>query len=179
MSQIHPVQVLLDEHRTIEAVLARLGASLVTLDHAPVPANWLARALDFFRYFVEGVHHAKEEERYFPALQQAGLIGAVTHHPDGRGLLEEAAKHLEAAASGDPQAIENLRRAGLAYVKFLRDHITSEDEALHRAAAQPATALELVRLQEQAQPEPQRQIDEEIYEEYLRLADELMAARAA
>lgn len=179
MSQIHPVQILLDEHRTIETVLDRLEATLGTLDGIPFPASWLTRALSFFRYFVEGAHHAKEEERFFPALHQAGLIEQITHHPDGVACLDEVERHLTAAASGDRQAVENLRYAGLAYVRFLREHITREDEVLHRAATQPATALELVRLQERAQPRPFHQLDDEIYETYLSLAKELIATRAA
>ncbi|HYM10463.1 MAG TPA: hemerythrin domain-containing protein [Bryobacterales bacterium] len=179
MSQIHPVQILLDEHRAIETVLDRLEATLATLDQIPFPASWLTRAMSFFRYFVEGAHHTKEEERFFPALQQAGLIEQVTHHLAGVAWLDEAERRLGAAASGDREAIDSLRQAGLAYVSFLREHIAREDEVLHRAATQPATALELVRLHERALPRPLQQLDEEIYEKYLCLAKELTATRAA
>ena len=176
MSQIHPVQSLLDEHILIEAVLEAFEAKLQRLPGVVFPAPWLADALDFFTNFVEGCHHNREEELVFPHLREAGLL---QEHDAGTASVKKLQASMEAAGRGDPQAIENLRREGLDYVQFLRDHISREDELLHRVASQPATEQEILRLQEGAAPEQFHRMDQETYERYVALADALSAAPVA
>jgi len=85
MSRIHPVQVLLDEHRLIEEVLGAFESNLGGLPSTPFPGQWFFESLDFFRHFVEGCHHDKEEELVFPQLRAAGLI---QEHDAGSAYLD-------------------------------------------------------------------------------------------
>lgn len=176
MSQIHPVQVLLDEHRTIEGVLDAFEATLLRLEQTPFPTQWLGDALGFFRNFVEGCHHNKEEDLFFPQLRKSGFL---EEHKSGIPYLENVEKHFQAAAGGEPQAIESFRRDGREYVGFLRQHIRWEDELMHHVAALPHSDAEIQRFQEGARPQQFHQMDEETYEKYLALADKLSAKVAA
>lgn len=175
MSQIHPVQLLLDEHVVIESVLAAFEMKLLHLRESPFPIPWFSSALDFFHHFVEGCHHNREEELVFPHLRDAGLLD---QHDSGKAYLDKVEAAMKAVQAGDPQGPEEFRREGLAYVQFLRDHINQEDELLHWVANRPATELDILRLHEGASPKGFHQMDEETYERYLALADSLSATLA-
>ncbi|MBI3666755.1 MAG: hemerythrin domain-containing protein [Acidobacteria bacterium] len=176
MSQIHPVQILLDEHRTIEGVLDAFEDALLRLDRVPFPTQWFSEALDFFRHFVEGCHHNKEEELFFPQLRKAGFLEP---HESGVAYLERIQKTFQAAAGSDRQAIDAFRREGLDYVRFLRQHIRWEDELMHHVASLPQREEEIQRLQEGARPPQFHQMDEETYEKYLALAEKLSGKRSS
>ena len=176
MSQIHPVQALLDDHRVIEGVLNIFEAKLSARPHEPFPGCWLADALEFFRHFVEGCHHDKEEHVVFPALRVPELL---EEHRSGAAYLDRLEIFLQAARCGEAPAREAFRREGLAYVAFLRDHVRREDILLHWVARQPASAAEIERLQEGFSPEEFHQMSEESHQAYMALAERLCAAKAA
>lgn len=176
MSRIHPVQLLLDEHRLIEDVLNAFEEKLRGLPAAPFSGNWFFDALDFFRHFVEGCHHNREEELVFPELRAAGLL---EEHDAGTSYLDRLEAILPRAWDGDFNAVDQLRHEGLAYIHFLRDHIAREDELLHWVARQPSSEEEIDRLQGEAEPEHYHHMDPETYQKYLAAADKLLAGQAA
>lgn len=176
MSQIHPVQFLLDDHRVIEDVLNAFENRIEKLPESPLKPSWMGDALAFFRNFVEGCHHSREEALLFPYLRVAGLL---EEHECGARFVEGLEAHLAAARQGDMVATRALRREGLAYVEFVRKHIRKEDALLHEVARQPATRAEISRLYEEADPEQFHEMDQNTYESYLALADSLCSARAA
>ena len=176
MSQIHPGQTLLDEHRVIEGVLNAFEARLLKLPSRPIPGQWLTGAMDFFRHFVEACHHNKEEELVFPRLRESGLLA---QHDTGAEFLDRLEQTIDRAGSGEPRAVEDFGEAGLAYVRFLREHIRQEDEILHWAASQPMSDVSVEQFQQEASPEQFHQMSEETYEKYVALAERLGAAEAA
>ncbi len=175
MSQIHPVQALLDEHRLIEEVLLRFEAKLRALPSTPFPGQWFHDAVDFFRHFVEGCHHNREEEVVFPELRAAGLL---EQHDAGSEYLDRVEASLPRAWDGDWNAIDQFRHEGLAYVRFLRDHIRREDELLHWVARQPVDEREIHRLQAEAEPERFHHMDAGTYQKYMEEADRLLSEAA-
>jgi hemerythrin-like domain-containing protein len=176
MSRIHPVQLLLDEHRVIEDVLASMEAKVRRLPEAPFPGQWFFDALDFFRHFVEGCHHNREEEIVFPQLRAAGLL---EEHDAGAGYLDRLDATLARAWDGDWNAIDQFRHEALAYIHFLREHISREDELLHWVAQQPLDEAEIDRLQDEAEPERYHHMPPETYQKYLAVAERLLGAEAA
>jgi hemerythrin-like domain-containing protein len=168
--------MLLDEHRLIEDVLNALEGRLRGLPTTPFPGRWFHEALDFFRHFVEGCHHNKEEEIVFPQLRAAGLL---EQHDAGSAYLDRLDGILPRAWDGDFNAVDQFRHEGLAYVRFLREHINREDELLHWVARQPSTEEEIQRLQQEADPEQYHHMDSETYQKYLVAADRLLADQAA
>lgn len=176
MSRIHPVQQLLDEHRLIEDILNVFAGRLRGLPAAPFSGNWFHDALDFFRHFVEGCHHNREEEIVFPQLRAAGLL---EQHDAGAAYLDRLEAILPSAWDGDFNAIDQFRHEGLAYVHFLREHINREDELLHWVTRQPSTEKEIDRLQDEADPEQYHHMDSETYQKFMTVAIHLLASQAA
>lgn len=135
-----PTDVLKQEHRVIEKVLDAVEREL---GNGAIDKTFMTQALDFFRNFADGCHHAKEEETLFPALETAGIpreggpIGCMlSDHEAGRSLLRMIAEHLDAAAGADVDAQRVVRQAATTYVELLRQHIQKEDNVLFAMADQ-------------------------------------------
>ena len=71
---MHPTEVLSNEHRVIECRLDEMEGRIAAgrrgrgFDRA-----YFDEALDFFRHFADGCHHAKEENLLFPLLKERGM----------------------------------------------------------------------------------------------------------
>ena len=175
-----PTEVLKAEHRVIEQVLNCLE---VMTDRACVDGRLdgaTARdVIDFFRNFADGCHHAKEEEHFFPMLEQYGFDPdqgptAVmrTEHHIGRLHLRGMEANLVAAAAGDPDALTRFADQAWAFIKLLREHIQKEDQRLFAMADRflnpQVQGLLLLRFEEAERgQEPGK------HQHYLALADSL------
>ena len=135
-----PTQVLKDEHRVIEKVL---DATERALRNDSIDPIFFEKALDFFRNFADGCHHAKEEDELFPVLETSGIpreggpIGCMLkEHEEGRSFVRIIADNLEAAAGGKRTAVGAVRQAAESYIELLRQHIQKEDNVLFVLADQ-------------------------------------------
>lgn len=135
---VGPIEILKAEHRLIEKVLE---ATERMVDRAPIDRAYFLKAIEFLSQFADGVHHAKEEEELFPALESAGIpheggpIGCMLHeHDQGRSFIRGMIAALDAAASGDAGGVWLLQTAVRQYVQLLRQHIQKEDNVLFRIA---------------------------------------------
>ena len=122
-----PIQQLMDEHRVIEKVLAALEAAA----QRDLPFSFYEQAVDFIVHFADGCHHAKEEDRLFPALERKGIpreqgpIGVMcSEHEESRGMVKEMRGAIQR------QDRDTLKRISLDYVALLRGHIMKEDNVL-------------------------------------------------
>ena len=131
-------QVLHDEHEGIIAMLAVVESAANRLQKGKeIPPEFMTNAVMFFRNFADRCHHAKEEEKLFPALVARGIPkegGPVEmmliEHNQGRALIltmEEAAGRY---AAGDASAGPDLVQGSLGYASLLRAHIFKEDNVL-------------------------------------------------
>ena len=153
MAQSHPVEILMNEHRTIESVLTAFEKRIAALHSEPFPYEFLTQALDFFRNFADGCHHAKEEEILFPLLEARGIsryggpIGCMLKdHHHGRECLGTVRANLDAARDGAPEALAAIERAGMDYVSMLRQHIQKEDQVLFQMAIRACTTEDVADL---------------------------------
>lgn len=170
-------QVLMDEHRVIERVL---GSVQRMLESEAVDVTFMRKALDFFRSFADGCHHAKEENELFPRMEQAGVpraggpIGCMLEdHTHGRELLRTVAENLESAESGDAAADARVRRAAAQYIVMLSQHIQKEDNVLFIMAEQVLSPEEKQRMLDAFTNSEKSGCDRGKHAHYLRLADEL------
>ena len=130
--------ILREEHRVIERVLACLERMMVQAESAGrLDGASAEQAIDFFRSFADGCHHAKEEDHLFPAVEAKGLLraggptGVMLHeHEVGRSAIAGMAANLRAASEGDRQAIDRFVYHGGSYVDLFRQHIDKEDQVL-------------------------------------------------
>jgi hemerythrin-like domain-containing protein len=139
---MHPTDVLVQEHRAIEARLDSLEEHVRAIrDGAPLSRVWFESVLDFFRDQADGCHHAKEEKLLFPRMAQRGVpesggpIGVMlAEHDEGRAYLKAVRENLAAAEAGSAEALDTVLENSTAYVQMLRAHIYKEDNILFRMA---------------------------------------------
>lgn len=169
-----PMEILSQEHRIIERVLE--GTERM-LNEGRIDADFIGKALDFFRNFADECHHRKEEDVLFPELEAAGIprqggpIGCMLQeHERGRSLVRTIGAQLEAAAGGDADAIELLRTAAYDYITLLREHISKEDNVLFVMAGHSLDAAKQASISARFATSA---CDSHKHERYLALADEL------
>ena len=100
--------VLKDEHRGVERMLAIVEAAGKRLEAGgDVLADLYLNAVDFFQGFTDGCHHAKEEEKLFPAMEKRGVpreggpIGVMlAEHEQGRAYVRAMAEAAKEANVG-------------------------------------------------------------------------------
>jgi len=153
---MHPTEILSQEHRAIEEKLNALEAEVVgSSGDASFRPEFFEEALDFFRHFADGCHHAKEENLLFPLLKERGLpahggpIGVMlAEHDEGRAYLKAIGENLAAAGQGSAAARQQVYANAAAYIQLLRNHIYKEDNVLFRLARtllEPDDVAELAR----------------------------------
>ncbi|MHC4937917.1 MAG: hemerythrin domain-containing protein [Planctomycetota bacterium] len=137
------IETLLSEHRTIEKVLDALEIAA----EKEVGLDFYERAVEFFAHFADGTHHAKEEERLFPLMEEKGVprdggpIGVMCHeHGIGRRCIAAMKEAIEA------EDRVRLRGISLEYAAMLRAHIAKEDNVLFPMGVNILSADELERL---------------------------------
>jgi len=140
----HPTRVLRDQHVNILKVADVLEAVL----DAPTASGELdfdgaEECVRFIRLYADALHHGKEEELLFPELEAKGLprhagpIAVMLHeHEQARAYARTMADAIPRARTGDPEAVERLRRAGAGYAALMRAHIGKEDNVLFNMADQ-------------------------------------------
>ncbi|GEM_PF-2247202 len=112
-------QFLMDEHDKILEMLEGLNRVCQRTEKGHViPSGHLEPIIDFIRGLADSIHHAKEENLFFPALEKAGVpreggpIGVMLAENEvGRNhvrLMEAAVQRLE---NGDTHAGEFFDRA--------------------------------------------------------------------
>src|SRR5262245_1300907 len=128
------IDTLKAEHEEIQkglAVLLSVVERLATGERVPMPS--VEDLLEFFQEFGDDIHHAKEEQLLFPALERAGfprtrgpLLVMFGEHDRARALL----RTMKAATRGMAfEAAERSRFVSAAreYADLLVNHIGKED----------------------------------------------------
>lgn len=132
------VERLKTEHELIERglnLLEKAGAGLQAGQSLPNGfPEWTAR---FFQQFADQCHHAKEEDVFFPVLEQRGIpeqggpIGVMLHeHVLGRDCVAR----MRQASQGHPFDARTFAEAARQYIPLLRQHIFKENNVLFHLA---------------------------------------------
>lgn len=137
-------EILYEEHRIIMKVLECLEKIVAEAEgNGKLNADSANQAIDFFRNFADGCHHAKEEDRLFVVMQERGIpreggpIGVMLmEHDDGRRFVRGMAGAVEQAAVGDKDAIDKFSDNARDFIALLRGHIDKEDQVLFPMAGQ-------------------------------------------
>jgi hemerythrin-like domain-containing protein len=146
----HPIDILIDEHRTILAVLADMERECGHIgSDAVLDEGFWRRTLRFLEEFDDRLHHGKEEGVLFPALEAAGLsphVGATSmlRSEHGRCCMWRGAI-ADAVAHGDRLS---LLEAVQGLVDLQRQHIARENLLLFplaRHLLSPATFAAMAR----------------------------------
>ena len=142
-----PSTVLKNEHQVILRVV-RVLQHLATRSAAGegFEVESLQRCIEFFRYFADACHHAKEEDLLFPVLESRGVpneggpIGVMLYeHGVARQLTAQMGECLEAHEQGDAEAEAKFRDTARQYAELLTNHIHKEDNILFEMGDQAMT----------------------------------------
>lgn len=136
---MRPIDLLMQEHRAIEAVLDSLSEFAAQLEGgAAPPVDDLARLVEWVRGYADAAHHAKEEDILFEAMARAGMPGddgpvgmMLEQHEEGRRLVDALS---EAVGPWTDAERRRVARAANDYADLLRGHIRAEDEMLYPMA---------------------------------------------
>jgi hemerythrin-like domain-containing protein len=97
--------------------------------------------IDIIRNFADGLHHAKEENLFFPALEkkgfsaQQGPVAVMLHeHLQGRNFVKGMSDNLESLKNGNKAALAAIYQNMSGYADLLVNHIAKENNILFRMA---------------------------------------------
>ena len=174
-------ELLSDEHRVIERVLAALER-LTEKPATEFLEPW-KKALDFIRHFADQCHHFKEEKVLFPALEEHGIpneggpIGMMLlEHEEGRSYVRAMFDALSKIEAGDRSAQVALFENAQQYLRLLREHIQKEDDILFRMADEVIPEDEQIQLLKTFETHEAEEIGVGVHEKYLKIAAELDGA---
>ena len=103
------IQTMMDEHQTILRVLACVEKLVSDERCAGEPADTFAKAARFLREYADALHHGKEEDLLFPAMEASGLQAEA-----GPTALEAAtAATTPTILEGEVGGISELMRASV------------------------------------------------------------------
>lgn len=136
--------ILYEEHRIIMKVLECTEKIVEEAEtEGKLNAEYANAAVDFFRNFADGCHHAKEEDRLFLVMQERGIprqggpIGVMLmEHDSGRNFVAGMAQNIDKAGQGDEEAIRKFSENARDFKDLLSNHINKEDQVLFPRAAQ-------------------------------------------
>jgi hemerythrin-like domain-containing protein len=139
-----PIGPLMIEHRLIERMIRLISQEgirirenmIVSPEFAFVNAKFIEAAVDFMRTYADQVHHGKEEDILFTALQNKPL--SSEHQKMMQELIEDhqwgrqTTAHLLAAKdkymAGQTAALDQLLQNLTSLAEFYPRHIEKEDK---------------------------------------------------
>jgi hemerythrin-like domain-containing protein len=97
--------------------------------------------VDIIKNFADGLHHSKEENLFFPALEKKGFSAQqgpvavmLNEHILGRNFVKGIADNLEKFKNGDKDSSERIYQNMRGYAELLVNHIAKENNVLFRMA---------------------------------------------
>jgi hemerythrin-like domain-containing protein len=127
-----------DDHVHILRLTDVMEAMTLREEH---DAEHVEAVIDIIRNFADGIHHAKEEELFFPALagkgfsvSQGPVAVMISEHVIGRNFVKQISDNLVLYKAGDQAALEEINEGMKGYAYLLRSHITKENNILFRMA---------------------------------------------
>lgn len=174
-------KILSDEHRVIEVVLTCLEKMAAQAEsEGRLDKGDAKNAVEFIRNFADACHHGKEEDQLFVMLGERGMpaeggpVAVMLHeHEQGRAFVRAMDESIEAAVSGEADAMTRYVDAARGYVSLLRAHIQKEDTILFPMAGRLLTEDDGKQLLERFHHVEQHHMGEGTHEKYLGLAEAL------
>jgi hemerythrin-like domain-containing protein len=178
--QKHPTDLLENEHRAIQEVVAVMATLAEDMETGrPVDAEMLQDIVDFMRIFADKCHHGKEETHLFPALEAKGVpmrgcpVGALkAEHQQGRALVADFARLVQAYAAGSASAQESLAQTLRHLTELYPGHIWKEDYLLFPMANKILSPEDQATLHEHFEA-VEEEIGRDVHHRFEQLAAEL------
>lgn len=133
---------LTTEHQAVKLMLQILDEIAKRLEKKEkIDPQHLDQLIEFIKVFVDGCHHAKEEDLLFPELEKVGIPREggpievmLMDHDQERIIVKDLTRAVKEYQEGDSQAASKISQ----YIKSLRtlllEHIDKEDNILYPIA---------------------------------------------
>lgn len=178
---MNPVEVLMEEHRLIDRVVALLGKrSKQSTDLSESDTKFLTPIIDFFRMYADHTHHGKEEGILFRALDKKLLSAAhaavmkslIIEHAYARKVTQRLSEAQFKYSAGDRDSVAEIRQCINDLVTLYPFHIEKEETRFFHVS------FEYLSLQEQqAMVEEFKEFDRSpVHEKYQRIVEALEKA---
>lgn len=135
------IDILVDEHDYILAMIAISEKILETDDYKTVDLNHVESIIDFIKNFADKYHHLKEEDILFVEMEKMGMprnggpIAVMLHdHDEGREYIKHVTAGIQQMKEGDSGAFEQVKENLLNYCALLTQHIGKENNVLYPMA---------------------------------------------
>lgn len=134
---VMPIGPLMTEHRLIERMIALMGKELERIkQEGRADFKFIQTAVDFIRTYADRLHHGKEEDILFRALEAKELEEEyretmqelIEEHRWGRKTVRELVDANEKYSEGDEESMEVITRCLQDLVRFYPCHIEKEDK---------------------------------------------------
>lgn len=175
---MNPVEVLMEEHRLIERVVALLGRiSKQSNDLSESETGFLTAVIDFFRMYADHTHHGKEEGILFRELDKKQLSAAhaevmkslISEHVYAREVTQRLSEAQFKFSGGNSDSVPEIRQCIKDLVTLYPFHIEKEETRFFHVS------FEYLSLQEQqAMLEEFKEFDQSlVHEKYQRIVETL------
>jgi hemerythrin-like domain-containing protein len=131
-------QNLVDDHVHILQIIAVMER-IIGSDNPDIAH--IESIVDIIRNYADGLHHAKEENQFFPFLAKRGfsltqgpVVVMLNEHARGRDLVKGIADNITLYKSGNISALGNIYSNMAGYAELLQNHIAKENNILFRMA---------------------------------------------
>lgn len=174
------VEILVKEHDSILKVIEITETILNTANKATVNLNHVEQIIDFIKNFADKYHHLKEEDVLFVEMVNHGMSSEggpiavmLSDHNTGRNYVKQAVDAIAKYKAGDDATFELIQENLLNYCELLTAHIYKENNILYPMAEQVVPTTVLAKMSEDFRRANQTTIDNEYYDKYLKMLDEL------
>jgi hemerythrin-like domain-containing protein len=127
-----------DDHVHILKLIEVMGL-IIGSEHPDV--SHLEEIVNIIRNYADGLHHAKEENQFFPFLAkrgfslQQGPVAVMLHeHVEGREFVKGMADYIALYKGGNDAALGKIYSNMAGYAELLYNHISKENNILFRMA---------------------------------------------
>ncbi|MDD4991942.1 MAG: hemerythrin domain-containing protein [Paludibacter sp.] len=176
------IDILVKEHDSILKVIEITQTILNTTDKSTVKLDHVEQIIDFIKNFADKYHHLKEEDVLFMEMERHGMprdggpIGVMLYeHDEGRKYIKQAVEAIGQLKLGNDEAFEQIKENLLNYCTLLTNHIAKENNILYPMAERLLPADVKSAMTENFEETNLTTVDNEYFDKYMKLVDELSA----
>jgi hemerythrin-like domain-containing protein len=176
------IDTMVFEHENIRRMLKVIRVvSYRVLTEGEYSLDDYSLIADFVKGYADKLHHGKEEDILFEAMnneiQKLAKSGAITgmyiEHDQGRLFIANLLKGVEAFRKGDDLARLDIIANSIAYSDLLDRHIEKENTALYKFAEKMLSDETKIKVDENCNKVEEKALSEKIQEKYLALLESL------
>lgn len=170
------IEILVKEHDSILRMIEITKTILNNEDKTAIDIDHVEKIVDFIKNFADKYHHLKEEDVLFLEMEKQGLSRddcplsvLLYEHELGRDFIKKVDEGIEKYKLGDVSAFAQIQENLRFYCLLLENHIAKENDVLYPMSERiiPENILSAM------SDDFEKSIEDEYYDEYLKLVEEL------